>query len=505
MSSFMKGTVFLTFVIFLSKLFGFIYRMQFMRVAGEEAVGIYMTSYPAFIFFVSLLQLGIPIAVAKVIAELHAKRKDGQLASVMKTASRWSFLSIVIFMPLLFLFIPYLAGTLLHNEATSLTLYIALGAVPIVVFSGLIRGYLQGIAVISATAWSQMLEQVIRIGFITLLLPYFATPDNPALTAAYAMGITVIGEVFSLLYLYIHYQYEKKKAKKSAEQKAYPAMPLLRIAVPSAGSRLFGTFTWFLEPIVFLKALTVSGLTAVGATTLYGVISGVHVPLLLFPSFIPNALAIVLIPAVSDAVARGNYQLLNERIGISLRLSSLVGCYAAAYFFIHGDELAMKLFHLEENRGFMKILAPIFYFYYIQSPLQSILQAVDEARPAMMNSIYGGLGKLFVMFVLASQPFIQEFGAIIAIGFGVLVTSFLHMATLRGHKMISAGFRFFAIPYGVFMLTCIIQTYFIPKVSFGFWTNSALTLLILTLLLLLTNQIRWSDFKVVRSIFSRGL
>lgn len=50
MGSFVKGTIFLTFVIFLSKLFGFIYRMQFMRVAGEEAVGIYMTSYPAFVF-----------------------------------------------------------------------------------------------------------------------------------------------------------------------------------------------------------------------------------------------------------------------------------------------------------------------------------------------------------------------------------------------------------------------------------------------------------------------
>ena len=505
MGSFIKGTVFLTFVIFLSKLFGFIYRMQFMRIAGEEAVGIYMTAYPAFVFFISLLQLGIPIAVAKVIAELHAKRKDGQLKSVMITASRWSICSIILFTPVLFLFIPYLSGTLLHNDGTRLTLYIALGAVPIVVFSGLLRGYLQGIAVISATAWSQMLEQLIRIGLITFLLPLFVSAENPGTTAAYAMGITAIGELFSFIYLYIHYNFKKKKPKKTDKKTSYPAMPLLRIAVPSAGSRLFGTFTWFLEPIVFLKALTVSGLTAAGATTLYGVISGVHIPLLLFPSFIPNALAIVLIPAVSDAVARNNYQLLNERIGISLRLSSLVGCYAATYFFIHGDELAMRLFHLEENRGFMKVLAPIFYFYYIQSPLQSILQAIDEGRPAMMNSIYGGLGKLFVMFVLASQPFIQEFGAIIAIGFGVLITSFLHIATLRGHKMIAAGFRFFAVPYGIFIITCLVQTYFIPKVDFGFWTNSTLTILIVTLLLLLMNQIKFSDFKYFRSMISRRL
>ncbi len=49
--------------------------MQFMRIAGEEVVGIYMTAYPAFIFFISLVQLGLPIAITKIVAELHAKGK----------------------------------------------------------------------------------------------------------------------------------------------------------------------------------------------------------------------------------------------------------------------------------------------------------------------------------------------------------------------------------------------------------------------------------------------
>ena len=39
------------------------------------------------------------------------------------------------------------------------------------------------------------------------------------------------------------------------------------------------------------------------------------------------------------------------------------------------------------------------------------------------------------MFVLASQPGIQEKGAVVAIGFGVLLTSFLHIATVRQRKI----------------------------------------------------------------------
>ena len=79
------------------------------------------------------------------------------------------------------------------------------------------------------------------------------------------MAITAVGELFSLLF-YITIIRKSKKSLREKSNGSFPAKPILRIAVPSAGSKLFGTFTWFLEPIVFLKALTVSGLTAAAAT-----------------------------------------------------------------------------------------------------------------------------------------------------------------------------------------------------------------------------------------------
>ena len=407
----------------------------------------------------------------------------------------------IVFMPIVALTIPYISTTLLHNEQTTITLWIALFAVPVSVGSGLLRAYLQGIAKITPTAWAQMIEQIIRIGFITFMLPFVAAYDNAAVTAASAMGITLLAEVVAFLYLWMHYIVSKKKLLTQKNKiEAYPSSPMLRIALPSAGSKLFGSFTWFLEPIIFLKALTMAGLTASAATILYGVISGVLVPLLLFPAFVSAALSIVLIPAVSDAVARQHIPLLQERISVSLRLSSLVGCVAATYFFVHGDDLAVKLFHLQENRGYVKILAPIFYFYYIQSPLHSILQAIGEARAAMMNSIYGGLGKLFVMFVLASQPGIQEKGAVVAIGFGVLLTSFLHIATVRQRKNLRAGFRMFVVPYSCFIAVCVSQYFLMQIMPLPFILSSCVTLFLLFTFLLFSNQLRITDLRYLRKL-----
>lgn len=494
MKSFIRGTAVLMFAIFFSKLLGFIFRMQFMRIAGEEAVGIYMTAYPAFIFFLSLVQLGIPIAIAKVIAELDVKGEKEKIQAVMKTAYFLTFVAAIAFIPASIAFVPYLAENLLGNAASASALYAGIAIVPVAALGGLIRGYFQGIARMEETAWSQIIEQSLRIALITWLLPTFLSADNNAMNAAYAMGITFLAELASVLYLFFKYSQQKKKRKtKETEKNFYPFEPILAISLPSSGSKLFGTFTWFLEPIIFLRALSMSGITAVAATSLYGVISGVLIPLLLFPSFIPYALSVVLVPAVSGAVASSNHKKLRKRIHLALRLSAITGTFAATIFFIHGVPLTEKLFKVTDGAQYMTILAPVFFFYYIQSPLYSILQATGDAKAGMMNSVYGGIAKLGVMFILASQPGLQETGAVLAIGFGVLITSFLHIATLRKNKATATGFRMFVLPYLAFILTVFIRPIFLPLGEINLWTECAITALLLLVILLFTRQLRYSD------------
>ncbi|MCZ2258390.1 putative polysaccharide biosynthesis protein [Sporosarcina sp. G11-34] len=501
MASYIRGTVILMAAVFLSKLFGFIYRIQFMRIAGEEAVGIYMTAYPAFIFFLSLVQLGVPIAIAKVIAELDAKGQSAKIPSVMKSATFITILTATVFIPVSILFVPYLAGTLLSNPASASALYAGIAIVPIAAVGGLIRGYFQGIARIEETAWSQIIEQLFRIMLITWFLPVILSPDSTAMNAAYAMVITLFAEAASVIYLFFKYKQQKRRSPISNEKvQNYPFEPILAVALPSSGSRLFGTFTWFLEPIIFLRALSLSGITAVAATSLYGIISGVLIPLLLFPAFIPYALSVVLVPAVSGAVASTNKKKLQERIHLALRLSALTGTFAAAVFFVHGQALAEKLFHITEGGSYMSLLAPIFFFYYIQSPLYSILQATGDAKAGMMNSVYGGIAKLGVMFILASQPGLQETGAVLAIGFGVLITSFLHIATLRKNKATATGFSMFALPYAAFIITAIARPIFIPIGDFGLFTECAITSLFLLAILILTGQVKRKDFLLFKKL-----
>ncbi len=79
---------------------------------------------------------------------------------------------------------------------------------------------------------------------------------------------------------------------------------------------------------------------------------------------------------------------------------------------------------------FIKIMAPFFIFHYYQGPLQAILQALDLARAAMINSLIGNAVKITVIFMLASQAQFGINGAALGIAAGTVLVTMLHYATV---------------------------------------------------------------------------
>ena len=193
-----------------------------MRVAGEEAVGIYMTAYPAFIFFLSLVQLGVPIAIAKVIAELEAKAQTVKLPAVMKTATFITILPEQFSSLLRFLFVPYLSETSLATRPlpqlvcqVSQSYQLQRSAD----YSGVFPGYCTNRRNSMVTNHRTVFPYCTNYMVFAILFYRITIPDN----AAYAMGITLLAEAVSVLYLWYQILSNIKNVGESnRESEAYP-------------------------------------------------------------------------------------------------------------------------------------------------------------------------------------------------------------------------------------------------------------------------------------------
>ncbi|NMD70577.1 stage V sporulation protein B [Bacillus sp. DNRA2] len=499
MSKFLKGTIILLISTFVTKVLGFINRIVIARFIGEEGVGLYMMAIPTFTLVITITQLGLPVAISKSVAEAETQGDTKKIKKILIVSLSITLLLSTIFTPALLLLTPYLAETLFTDPRTLYPLLAIAPIVPIIAVSSVLRGYFQGKQNMKPTAIALVLEQVIRIALIATLTKMFL-PLGIEYAAAGAMFASVIGELASLIYLLTSFKLKKRfklrtnffRFVHSGKQTFHE---LMSVALPTTGSRMIGSVAWFFEPIVVAHSLAIAGVATIEATKQYGALTGFAMPVLMLPSFITLSLSTSLVPAISEANSNNNKKLIEHRLQQALRLTFLTGGISVILLFVLADPLMEVMYGSTSGSSFIKIMAPFFLFYYYQGPLQAVLQALNLARAAMINSLIGSVVKTGVIFLLASQPSFGIKGAALGIITGFVLVTFLHFATVL--KTISFSFyvREYVKTFIVIGITCWCGFWLLKH--FSFQVPLGIKLLITATLISLLYTILLFAFKLV--------
>lgn len=432
--SFLRGTLILIVAGLITRVLGFVNRIVMARILGEEGVGLYMMAVPTFILAITVTQIGLPIAIAKLVAEAEAIGDQQKVKKVLTVSLAVTLTLSVVITAALMVAAPILSKTVLTDSRTYYPLIAILPVVPIIAVSSVLRGYFQGKQNMKPGAFAQVIEQVVRITLIAVCTRAFLHL-GVEYAAAGAMVSAVIGELASLFYMLFMFHREKHVAVRSrffqtVRNGKDTLGSLMSIALPTTGSRFIGSVSYFLEPIVVARSLAIAGVTAEVATRQYGELNGYALPLLFLPSFITYALSTSLVPSISEAAAKKQHQLVEYRLQQALRLSFISGGWAVIILYVFASPIMMLMYHSDHAAVFVKVLAPCFIFYYFQGPLASVLQALNLAKTAMINSLIGSVVKIIVIFVLASRPDFQIMGFALAIVAGLTTVTILHYATV---------------------------------------------------------------------------
>ncbi|WP_409289473.1 stage V sporulation protein B [Peribacillus sp. SCS-37] len=458
MSKFLKGTMILLAAGLITRILGFINRIVVARSIGEEGVGLFMMAFPTLILVISIIQLGLPVAISKCVAEASASNNEKKVKKILVVSLSTTLGLSILFTPILAVCAPVLSKYLFTDSRIIYPLLAMVPIIPIVAVSSVLRGYFQGRQNMKPAAYSQVLEQVVRISLVAFLTVKFL-PYGVEYAAAAAMSANVIGELVSLVYLLAmfklkkHFRFRRNffqavKSGKSTFQE------LMEVALPTTGGRLIGSLSWFAEPIVVAQSLAMAGVASSLATRQYGELTGYALPLLMLPSFVTYSLSTSLIPALSEANYSGNSRLVEHRLQQSLRFSFLTGALSAAILYILADPLMEALYGTSHAAVFIKFLAPFFIFSYYQAPLQAALQALNMARAAMYNSLIGAILKTAVIFIFASQEAFGIMGAAAGIAVGTVLVTMLHYATIMKKINMSIHIRPYFFTFLILVPVC---------------------------------------------------
>ncbi|WP_332694241.1 stage V sporulation protein B [Halalkalibacter lacteus] len=432
--TFLKGALILIIAGLITRFLGFVNRIVVARIMGAEGVGLYMMAVPTLLLVITLTQLGLPVAISKLVAEAEAKEDRQRIKRILVVALSVTSVLSIIFTVAMIAFAPFVANMLLTDARAYYPLIAIAPIVPIVALSSVMRGYFQGRQNMKPTAYSQVIEQVVRITLVAVLTSAFL-PMGVEFAAAGAMISVVIGELASLLYMIFMFKKNKRFRLRRrffnyAKEGKQTFHDLMAISLPATGSRLIGSISLFFEPIIVAQSLAMAGVATVMATSQYGELAGFVIPVLLLPTFITYSLSVSLVPAISEAAAKKHFKTIHHRLNQALRLALLSGGISAVILYVFAEPIMDLMYDAPTVATYLKLMAPFSIFLYFQGPLQSTLQALDLAKAAMMNSLFGAIIKIAAIFVLASRPELGIMGAALAIVIGFVLVTLLHFASV---------------------------------------------------------------------------
>lgn len=434
--TFIKGAMILLAAGIVNRLLGFVPRIALPRIIGAEGVGLYQLAYPFLIVLLTIITGGIPLAIAKWIAEAESQGDHKQVKHIFRTAMALTVSIAVVMTIAMLLFAPFVVRHVLPDARVYRAFLMMSPLLLIIGVSSVYRGYFQGKQNMIPSALSSLVETIVRI-IGTLVLAYLLLPYGLEWAAAGAMLGVVAGEIGGLLVLL--WKYGRNKTRKSANTENLPSdfegasdkhpsviRRLLGLSIPVTGSKMVGSLSYLLESIFTARSLAAAGIITGIATAQYGALQGMIIPLLLLPTALTYSLAVSLVPSLSEAAARNDKLLIHKRLHQSMRIALVSGAPFAVVMGLFAEPLCRLVYDHPEYAPMLQMMAPVAMFIYLQAPLQAALQALNKPGTALLNTFIGAAVKLVLIVQLASKPELGIYGAIIAINVNIVLVTVLH-------------------------------------------------------------------------------
>ncbi len=413
----------------LTKVLGMIIKIVMSRLIGTEGLGLYMMVLPTFSLFIGLGQFGLPTALSKLIAE----KKKNNIRLFFSILPISIIINIILIITIL-LIAPVLSKNLLHDPRCYLPILAIAVVIPFTSLSSICRSYFFGKERMTPHVISNLVEDIVRLSLMIIGIPFFL-PKGLEYAVCFIILSNTISEFASIVILLIFLPKKVQIKKRDLIPKKDYMKESLSIGIPNTTGRLIGSIGYFLEPILLTTTLLAIGYSNKYITTEYGILSGYAMPLLLLPSFFTMAISQALLPVVSREYARGNYDSVKRKIKQAIYYSLLIGI-PVTIFFIFLPEIPLRfIYHTTEGTNYIRFLAPVCLFQYIQSPLSSSLDAMGKSKDGMIATLLGQIIRL-TFLVLLSLLKIGLWGLIIAISLNVLVVTFYSIKKVRYHLTI---------------------------------------------------------------------
>ena len=422
-NKFLKGTLILTVSSIVVKVIGSLNWIILSRVLGGEGIGLYQMGFPIYLMAITLSSAGIPVAISIITAEKLAQKDFLGAKRVFNVSLRLLFVTGLVFASALFFGAHWLIDNHWIRDSRAYYSIIALApAVFFVTFLASFRGYLQGWQIMTPTAASEIVEQLMRVVTMIVFANMFM-PHGLAYAAGGASMGAGVGAFCALLVLMWFYGRLKQKLKADLQQQNPLATResaraiisrLLRLALPVSMSSLMLPVVANLDLLIVPQRLEAAGFHISQATEFFGYLTGMAVPLINLATIFTAAMTISLVPAISESRALNNVFGIRAKTRTAFRVALIITCPCFVGMYFLAEKIAALIYNAPGAADAIQTMSVGILLLGLHQISTGILQGLGRTSIPVINMILAAAVKVFLSWTLTAIPTLGIKGAAMA-------------------------------------------------------------------------------------------
>lgn len=427
---FIKNAAILTVSSLILRFIGIVFKVWLAGEIGAEGIGLYQLIFSVYTFVSTFATSGICTAVTRLTADELALGSKKTTLKIMRRCIQLTLIIAAITVMILLFGANFISKFILGDIRAASSIKILSLSLPFMGISSCLRGYFIARRKTAPASSSQIFEQIVRIAVIMLLVKQYAARGLEFACAAVLIGDTV-GEAVSCLYMYLKYIADKRGLNSLSGRKNTPYSvigAISHIALPITAGRYLNSGLRTAENLLVPKALSKHALSGDNALSLFGMIKGMALPILFFPSTLLNSLSILLIPEMSEAMSLGRKGVVKCVIEQILKITSIISFIFAAIFLVAGKQIGYLLYKSADVGFLLVALSPIVPLMYLDSIADGLLKGLDQQNFTFLTAV--GDSSLRIVLVLCVLPLWGINGFIAVMYFSNLFTCILHVTRL---------------------------------------------------------------------------
>jgi O-antigen/teichoic acid export membrane protein len=370
--------------LFVAKLLGLLYSIPLSSILASDALmSYYGTSYMIYSYILNVFTAGIPFAISTIVAKYTVLDDNKSLKKIRTMSIRLLRLMGLLGMIVLIFLSGWIAYAIVPGEDTHIMttcLCILAAALFFVPILSAYRGFWQGRKEMGEYAFTQVFEQLIRVGFLLtaayLIVYVFHMDRTYALYAAVVS--TSIAAAAAIIQIYFFDKKNFKEIKdKAAVQKTMSVRneellhELLILAVPYLLSAVIGYCDQIYYSILLPIGLRMHGYDGATNDVILSAFNYVGNKLTSIPQILAPGFIAALIPHVTESMTKHDYKrvsrMIVECIGIVFFIGSAASLCIAIYsediyhilFYTSNPELSAQVVKWVALDGFMGTICPV--------------------------------------------------------------------------------------------------------------------------------------------------